>query len=370
MLPITEVISISVSQSPTGLSAYCINNLALFTSDTAPAVWGTASYGVYVSPSAVGSDFGTASSTYLLATSVFSQQPNILAGSGQLIVFPNVSNLKTSIDATVDSIFYCGIISNAYGTAASWATLALDVQGYGDKILFLPSVSTADIAGAFTTIKTASDYATRCLYYGGTAAQANAFAAAYASRLLSVNFTGSNTAITMNLKNLTSVTPDETVTETIYNNLATAGVDAYVDYAGVSAVVSNGANKFTDEVYNLVWFVSALKVAGFNALAQVGNKIPQTEAGMSVLRGVYKSICQQAVNNGYIAPGTWTSPEWFGNQADFASNITQYGYYIYSAPVSLQSVVDRAARKAPLVQIAIKEAGACHTSNVVIDVNP
>jgi hypothetical protein len=31
--------------------------------------------------------------------------------------------------------------------------------------------------------------------------------------------------------------------------------------------------------------------------------------------------------------------------------------------------VDRAARKAPLVQIALKEAGAVHSSSVVIFVN-
>ena len=53
-----------------------------------------------------------------------------------------------------------------------------------------------------------------------------------------------------------------------------------------------------------------------------------------------------------------------------ANNILNVGYYIYSAPVNLQNTADRVARKAPLVQIAIKEAGAIHSTGLVIDINP
>jgi hypothetical protein len=146
-------------------------------------------------------------------------------------------------------------------------------------------------------------------------------------------------------------------------------VDLYVSYAGVPSVVSFGANRYFDEVFNLVWFVSALKVAGFNALARVSNKIPQTEPGMSLLKNAYRLICEEAVNNAYVAPGQWTSAEWFGVQVDMNNSILERGYYIYSQPVNLQSSVDRAARKAPLVQIAIKEAGAIHSSNVLVNIN-
>jgi hypothetical protein len=373
MLELTNVISISVTEAPVGLGAYNINNLALFTSDQFLVNTGGDVYRVYVSAAAVGDDFGTGTETYSQAVAVFSQNPNILAGGGNLIIFPltggGTEALGTAIARTKDLIFYCGIISTAYGTNSGWKTLADTIQGYGDKILFIPSTTYSDVAGAFTDIMEASDSNTRCLYYSTSALTARLFAAAYASRAMSVNFAGSNTAITMNLKQLATIDPDDGVTQTYYNALATAGVDAYISYAGVSSVVSNGANRYFDEVYNLVWFVSALKVAGFNALAQVSNKIPQTEPGMSLLKSAYRSVCEQAKGNGYIGPGSWTSAEWFGVQGDMNNNILERGYYIYSAPVNLQATADRTAREAPLVQIAIKEAGAIHSSSVIVNIN-
>lgn len=267
-------------------------------------------------------------------------------------------------------VYYCGIISTFYGANTTWVALATSVQSYGDKLLFLPSNSQSDITGAFTDIKNAGLYDTRCLYYGSTALSSRLFAAAYAARLQSVNFNGSNTAITMNLKQLQGILPDPSMTQTIYNVCATAGVDLYTAFGGVPGVASNGANKFADESFNLIWFVSALKVAGFNALAQTFTKIPQTEPGMNAYKSVLKQVCEQAVANGYIAPGQWNATETFGNQADFLTNVLTKGYYIYSQPVNQQLVAQRNARIAPLVQIAVKEAGAIHSSIINIYVNP
>ena len=115
--------------------------------------------------------------------------------------------------------------------------------------------------------------------------------------------------------------------------------------------------------------VTQLQVAGFNALATVGTKIPQTEPGMSLLKGAYRRVIEQALTNGYIAPGAWNSAEWFGSQDDMLANILQRGYYIYSQPVNLQLQADRELRKAPLIQIAIKQAGAIHSTSVVVSIN-
>lgn len=453
MLDLSNVVNISVSLTPVGLASFNVNNIALFSTDGVPGGWLTGQkFGEYVSAAAVGADFGTTTETYLQAVAIFSQQPNILAGGGSLIIIP-FGNASTVSTATVNAggtgyvvgdilsivqtggtgatirvetvyagavvsisvqnvgygysvasgltttggtgtgatinitgvtsetledavlrgngyLYFNGILSTNYGSNISWLALADSVQAYGDKMLFLPSNSLGDLGGLFTDIQQATDYATRCLYYGGSAQQARLFAAAYAAKLLSVNFTGSNTAITMNLKQLTTILPDNTVTQTVYNALKVAGVDAYVSYAGVPAVVSNGTNKYADEIANLVWLVTSLKVNGFNLLAQVGTKVPQTEAGVSLLKTAYRQVLEQGVTNGYIAAGKWTSAEFFGNQEDFINNIQQRGYYIYSQPVAQQSAVDREERKAPLIQIAVKEAGAIHSTNVIVSINP
>ena len=373
-LPLSTVINVSVANIPQGLSAYSLGNLLLISSDGTPAGWGTSSYGVYYSPDQLLTDFGSTSETYLQAIAVFSQQPNILANDGALIVYPGQSNVKTAFD-TIGTLgnafpFFSGIISTiATSGSTAMKALADDVQAYQDKILFLPSSTVGDITDGFTGIKTATDYNTRCLYYGGTPQQARLFAAAYASRLLGTNLEGSNTAITMQFKNLVTISADESITSTILTNCSTAGVDVYIDVAGISMVYSTGANKYVDEVYNLIWLVDSLKVAAFNSLQGVANKIPQTEDGMNLLKSSLKQVCVQAVNNGYVAPGTWTSATTFGNTTDFVNNILQYGYYLYSTPISQQVVADRNARKAPLIQIACKEAGAIHSASILVYIN-
>jgi hypothetical protein len=50
-------------------------------------------------------------------------------------------------------------------------------------------------------------------------------------------------------------------------------------------------------------------------------------------------------------------------------NIEEVGYYIYSLPVNQQAQTEREERKAPLIQIALKEAGAIHSSNVLVYIN-
>lgn len=294
------------------------------------------------------------------------------SGTGCTITITAVTTetLAQAIARVSDLIFFCGIISTTYPAKGSMKALADVVQSYGNKILFLPSADLTVINADFTDIKNATDNNTRCLFYSVSALDARLYAAAYAGRGLCVDFSGSQTAITMNLKQLATIIPDPGINQTVYNTCVTAGVDCYPSYAGVPGVKSNGANKYFDEVYNLIWFVSQLTVNGFNALALVGTKIPQTEAGVSVLKGAYRQVCEQALNNGYVAPGSWTSPNTFGDLTAFVQNIAQRGYYIYSNPVATQSATDRTARKAPLIQIAIKEAGAIQSSNVIVNINP
>lgn len=241
------------------------------------------------------------------------------------------------------------------------------------KIAFVVSNDEASVApttGVFSQLTLGNLTQTRGLFYGGTDEASLGMMAAYAGRALSTNFDGSNTTSTMHLKDLTGVQPDPTMDQTLLNLCQDAGADVYCSIQGVPKVFCSGANQFFDQIYNLLWFVGAIEVAGFNYLATTSTKIPQTENGMDGLKGAYRNVCRQANTNAYSAPGVWNDPTTFGNQQDFFDNIEQFGYYIYSLPIGLQSQADRADRDAPLVQIALKEAGAIHKSNVIIYVNP
>lgn len=375
-LGITNVINISISAAPAGLGSYNTSNLALFTGEAHEDTFGTDGFKIYKSPSDVATDFGSESVTYKMALAVFSQRPNILAGGGYLVVVLYASEEETlaaAITRTAGLVQYFGIMSAELASDPDTLDAAAVVQAM-NKMLFVVSSTEADVeeGGLLDQLRTGSLDQTRGLFYKheGVTQDALDMMAAYAGRALSTNFSGSNTTQTMHLKDLRTIQPDSEMTESLLAKCQAAGADIYASIQGLSKVFTSGANRFFDQVYNQLWFAGALEVAGFNVLAQSSTKLPQTEQGISILKAAYRSICEQAVANQYSAPGSWNSGDSFGDLNDFLRNIEERGYYIYSAPVADQLAADRAARKAPLIQIALKEAGAVHSSSVLVNINP
>jgi hypothetical protein len=485
-LPLSNVINVSITNTPTGLIEPNVNVLALLSQEVpVNNQVSLQGYAEYVSAAQVQSDWGSSSLTYAMANNVFSQNPNILAGDGYLVVVPmqssvsatpgyvttaNISanvvnfpavtngNLKVTIGGVANNLTglnfsacltladIATVLQNALpttmtittnvagtalvftnnkvGTAASVAlaaysgggtdltgatllntasaTTTAGVNSTGETVsacinrsssnvfyagvmttlnledaaitvaatavqaldlVFLHHLgSSTDILGIGTTVTAASQTKTRLKLYTQGQAAANLMKAAWAGRLFSTNYDGSNTCGTMNLQTLANVNPDPGITQTMYLNANTAGVDLYVSYFGVPACYATEGNNYDDVIYG--------ETAGFNYLAQTNTKIPQTEPGMSGLKSAYAHVMNQFVTNGFIAPGSWTSSETFGNQTLFLANITNYGYYIYSQPVALQASSQRALRQAPLVQIAGKLAGALQQSSVQVVINP
>lgn len=281
---------------------------------------------------------------------------------------------ETIVDAitrTEEQVSYIGMMTNLDMEDAVIKTLTTAVQAK-NKILVHHFASTEDLeptTGICSQIKDATETKSRCVFYSTSIASANLMKAAYVGRAFSVNFSGSATTQTMNLKALATITPDSAITSTIYNKAKVAGADLYGDVSSLPITVSFGANNFFDNVYNSLWLQFALEVAGFNYLKQTNTKAPQTENGMDGLKSAYGKVLDQAVNNQMIGVGlTWNSSETFGNPEDLRRNITDVGYYQYSLPIAQQSQTERDAREAPLVQMAVKLAGAIHSSNVIVTI--
>ena len=384
ILDLSNVIEVSVLPKAASLGVPNVNTAALVTQDP-PSGWaGGQEFAVYKNASNVATDFGLTSAAYAIAKKIFAQNPNLLLTSGYLAIIPrlNPGPLET-VEAAVlrmkDKIYFFGVLMDEeLGTsdASAFASLSAYIKGL-KKMLFYCSSSVADLqpGSVLDLVRQASESTTRCLYHGnplltgGSVQQTQMFAAAYLGRALSTDFSGSLTAATMHLKELSGITADTTVAQTQLTLAQAAGVDVYVNISGLAKVFTSGANDFFDNVYNELWFAFALQTAGFNYLAQTNTKVPQTEPGIAGLKGAYIAICEQAKAAGVIAPGSWTAPDTFGNVADLRRNVYDVGYYIYSLPVSQQTSADREDRKAPLVQIAAKLAGAVHSSNVVVNVN-
>ncbi len=339
---------------------------------SAPTVVIVGNIGVYLDAPSVGADFGLSSETYALANNIFSQNPNILSAGGQLIIYAMNSGdtLTTAINAVRSLIFVGAYIFGGYSpNNAEIEAAAAVVQAYNPpQLLGAPSANLSDIytGGLFPTISAASQYNTRGLLYtyqgptATSAAQAARLAmAAYMAKLLGINFNGSNTMLTMNLKQLANVLPDPNINQTILTQCQTVGADVYAIVNNLlPESVSTGGDQYSDYVFGFAWLVGALQIAAFNFLAQTATKIPQTEQGMTGLKNALLPVLEQAVTCGLVAPGTWTGSQTFGNPTTFLANIAQSGYYVYSDPIAGQTQTARNSRVAPAVQVAAKSAGA------------
>ena len=373
-LSLSNVVNVTVLGAPSGLGLPNINTVCLFSSETPGGTFGSGDYKIYLSPSDVAVDFGSGSDAHNIALAVFSQNPNILTTGGYMVIVPRsggTEKIQTAIARVIDQIYFFGVLVDADISGSDFTDMTSYMQTV-DKVLFFGSATAADIvtsSGRFDIVRSSSETHTRCLYCTVDQDTAILFAAAYAGRALSTDFSGSLTAQTMHLKSLATISPDPGVSQTVLASAVAAGAGVYVSIAGISGVFESGENSFFDEIYNELWFKAALQVAGFNYLRQTNTKVPQTEDGMDGLKGAYRKVCAQAVKNGFLAPGSWTSPDSFGSREALIRCITDIGYYVYSAPIADQAAADRADRLAPLIQIAVKAAGAIHKTNIIVTVN-
>ena len=224
----------------------------------------------------------------------------------------------------------------------------------------ISTTSTDDLASKLK----AGKYARTYIQYSTS----NKYAALSAfGRAFTVNFTGNNTTITLKFKQEPTVSY-----ETLTVNQA-AAVDAknanvYVYYANDTAILQQGVmanGDFFDERHGLDWLQNYVQTNLYNLLYTSTTKVPQTDAGVTRLLTNVEQSMDQAVSNGLVASGVWNG----GPIGQLASGDTlTKGYYVYGQPLAQQAQSDREARKAPLIQVACKLAGAVHYADVQINV--
>ena len=296
-----------------------------------------------------------------------------LNGSGGTVVAgidsTSQETLAQAIVRVKDTISFGGVLTTQMLDNTDITTVANAIKEY--NMLWLEGTcSLANIVTLGTAIKSASLKKTHIIAYSNGLVEMKCAIAAAMSRALSVNWDGVNTANTLNLKQLAGVLPDLNLNQTYYNNAKQYGVDLYASTQGYACYYSFDNGAYIDEIIMDMFLKSKLETAAFNVLATVNTKVPQTEAGVNVVKSALQNVLIQGIRNGYIAAGTWnTSANRFGNVEDFDANIEQHGYYMYSQPVSQQSQEDRNARKCPLIQMAVKRSGAIHsvTGEVILE---
>lgn len=270
------------------------------------------------------------------------------------------------------SVAVGGLVPGANAGADTSALLAVAgfIEGSNNKHLL---AVTSQEAAALSAIATTDIlYQLKELGYNRTFGQyssSSAYAAVSAlARLLTTDYEGSGTAITLKFKQQPGVVA-EVLTATQVNALQAKNGNVFVAYNNDTNILEQGvmaSGEFADVITASDWLAVTMQRDVFNALYSNTTKIPQTDAGQAVLNTYVAARCAQAVVNGMAAPGVWNNGG-FGllKQGDFLDQ----GYYIYSAPFATQAQADRVARKAMPIQVAIKLAGAVHSVDCTININ-
>lgn len=186
-------------------------------------------------------------------------------------------------------------------------------------------------------------------------------------RALTVNFEGSNTTITMKFKIQPGVIP-ELLSAAEASTLQAKRANVYAQYNNGTSIVQEGVMSgpaYWDEIHGLDWLANRIQNDMWNLLYQAP-KVPQTNPGVHMLTNTADGGLSQGVTNGLIAPGVWNAPG-FGELQQ--GGYLAAGWYTFANSVDTQDQADREARIAPLIQIAVKLAGAVHFANVLINVN-
>lgn len=272
----------------------------------------------------------------------------------------SISALKALVNIK-GAVFTDIVLDAEVPTLAAWA-------GANQTILYNvftgSSYFAVSAANPVWAVKLASQSSFRMLY---SKAGNRLMAATYMARTHTVNFNAENSAMTMNLKELS--VPAESYSQTEIDSAKRVGLDLYTTIKDTPVVLTSGANDFVDNVYNLIAFIDAIQTDMFNVLKATGTKLAQITRDVNKLVATAEKTSRGFVRANVFGPGTWSSPDSFGNIDTFNRNIEQFGFYWLAGLLRDQPQADRAARKSPVLQGAVKNAGAIHSVDIIINFN-
>lgn len=375
-LPVSNVVNVDVIMSPRAAGGRNFGALLILGSSTIIPV--SERIRLYASAEDIGNDFGLDSPEYQAASVYFAQSPTpqeVYVGRWAKTLDTTESGVTETLTEAVNAVlqytnwYGLGVADSEAIDDAEWLNVASAIESASlSRILAitvsdpqtLDAASTADLASRLKAAKYARTFVQFSI-------SSNYAALSAFSRAFTVNFNGSNTTITLKFKQEPGVTY-EALTVNQAAALDAKNCNVFVYYQNDAAILQQGVmanGDFFDERHGLDWLQNYVQTNLFNMLYTSTSKVPQTDAGVTRLLANVEQSMDQAVTNGLVAPGIWSG----GPVGQLASGETlTKGYYMYAQPLAEQAQADREARKAPLIQVACKLAGAVHYADVQINV--
>lgn len=375
-LPVSNVVNVDVIIGPRAATGLNFGSLLILGTSTVIPV--KERLRLYSSKEDIGSDFGVDSPEYEAATVYFSQSPRpkeVYVGRWAKTLATGEAGAAEKLMDAVNAVmgytnwYGLGIADKEDIADDDWLKVAAAVEASGvSRIL---AITTSDPATMDATSTTDLAYKLKAAKYGRTFVQyssSSKYAALSAfGRAFTVNFNGSNTTITLKFKQEPGITY-ETLTTDQAAALDAKNCNVFVYYQNDTAILQQGvmsSGDFFDERHGLDWLQNYVQTNLYNLLYTSTTKVPQTDAGVTRLLSNVEQSMDQSVTNGLVAAGVWNGGPI--GQLDSGDTLTK-GYYVYAQPLSEQAQADREARKAPVIQVACKLAGAVHFADVQINV--
>lgn len=244
------------------------------------------------------------------------------------------------------------------------------LQGSSNKHFYGVSTQEAGVLVANSTsdiafeLKSSTVAKTAVQYNGGSPYSV----ASLLGRILTTDWNGNKTAITLMYKQEPGITPDNLNVNQV-NALEAKNCNGFLSYNNGTAIIEPGVcsnGEFIDTAIGADTLALAVQTAVYNLLYTSPTKIPQTDSGMHLIKVTIEQVLSQFAANGFLAPGIWDAAG-FGslNQGDPLDS----GYYVFAPPIATQPAPQRAQRLSVPFQIACKLAGAVQTVNVAITLN-
>lgn len=377
-LPLSRVTNVTVTLSARAAQGRNFGSMLLLGDSTVIPI--SERMRLYSSAADIGDDFGVDSEEYKAAVIWFSQSPQptqVYVGRWAKTLATGesgeVENLLQAVNALMDYNSWYGLhlaVPEAdYPEDTDIISVAAAVEASGVSRIFGITTDEAGTLVAATTTDLSSKlkaagYKRTFIQYSTSSRYASLSAFA---RAFTVDFTASNTTITLKFKQEPGVTY-ETLKTSEADSLEAKNCNVYVYYENDTAILEQGVmsnGDFFDERHGLDWLQNAVQTADYNTLYTSTTKIPQTDAGTTTRMANIEAVLDKAVNNGLFAPGKWTGGP-IGQLAN-GDTLTK-GYYLYAESVDDQLQTDREARKGVPIQVAGKLAGAVHYGSVAITV--
>lgn len=364
-IPTSKVVSVSIAVEPT----YNTSNpfaVGLILTDVSPTnAANTNAISYYSDLTSVSADWASTTQAYKACRAFFNQNPrptsvavaSINSGESITDALDRINNFNSAWYGLTLAVGTGFATASEIEEAADWANPSKKAFFYtSNDVACTNSAASTDIASVLKT--KGYDYAFG--QYDDNDAYASVSAMA---RILSVNFDMRDSTITLKFKQEPGVTP-VSLTETQRQALVAKHMNYYSYFGDDNAMLAEGvvaSGRWMDEVIGIDWFQKKIQDQVFGFLYSRTTKVPQTDRGMATLVQQVDIACQAAVNCGLLAAGTWNGSD-LGEvkTGDFLPK----GYYIYANKLASQSQSDRAARKAPPIQIIAKGAGAIHSVDI------